>query len=352
MISRTIQSCLFAALLLMALPVSAKMLQGGRTSAASPTYTGACDVLFNTACAEAWAVDYSPTASYSGPLFQLWNGSATLDIGQTAGHVADMTTWSAFCGGVASNCKYSKIYATRVTNGTNDLIPSIYNGTFGLPVCSSGGPYVCAAPFTIDTGGSGSGLPVLSLTTGQLYTLVGDNVATGINGGTASMSIIAIVQPINSSMCCGSFGIYHFHSAPDIDGTDFGISLGYGPNTPPELPCDVGNYCFGFDLEGEGPANNYSTTFWPNILVTAWNDASTGLLSAYLNSHLVVNAAPPGVAPVNAGTSVHVGAGGDLSQPAPTIMRLGILINGMVSTVDRTAIYNWTIARYPGLSFP
>src|ERR1019366_5699772 len=84
-------------------------------------YKGPCD---QVSCDEAYSVTRSLKASYSGPLFQLWNGSTTLDIGQT-NHIADMTTWSAFCSGVQSNCKVSKIYA-QIHTGPNDLIPSIY----------------------------------------------------------------------------------------------------------------------------------------------------------------------------------------------------------------------------------
>ena len=70
------------------------------------------------------------TASYTGPLFQLGKASdkkaATLDVGQTSDHKADMTTWSAYCGGTQSNCVFSKIYA-QIHKGSNDLLPGVWN---------------------------------------------------------------------------------------------------------------------------------------------------------------------------------------------------------------------------------
>ena len=66
-------------------------------------YQGPCD-LVPSGCAEAYSVTRAMTASYTGPLFQLARTSdkTTQDVGQTASHAADLTTWSSFCGGTQS----------------------------------------------------------------------------------------------------------------------------------------------------------------------------------------------------------------------------------------------------------
>jgi hypothetical protein len=66
-------------------------------------------------------------ASYKGALFQLGlakDTSKTLDVGQTETLAADVTTWSAFCGGTQSNCVVSKIYA-QIHTGSNNLQPAV-----------------------------------------------------------------------------------------------------------------------------------------------------------------------------------------------------------------------------------
>src|SRR6185369_4186957 len=138
---------------------------GGATS---PTYQGPCDLL-SGGCAEAYSVTRAMTASYKGPLFQLGlaadKNAKTLDIGQTDAHTADMTTWSAYCGGSASKCVVSKIYA-QIHSGSNDLLPAIWNAPWG-PNCSAGG-YTCAAKFTIE---SATNLPILTTVAPQEYAL-------------------------------------------------------------------------------------------------------------------------------------------------------------------------------------
>jgi len=72
---------------------------GSSGGAATTVYQGPCDLLTG-GCAEAYSVTRAMTASYKGPLFQLGlaadKNAKTLDIGQTAAHTADMTTWSAY----------------------------------------------------------------------------------------------------------------------------------------------------------------------------------------------------------------------------------------------------------------
>src|SRR5438128_1765958 len=77
---------------------------------------------------EAYGVARAMTLKYTGPLFQIGlakDKTKLLDIGQTADHKADMTTWSAFCSGNTSNCVVSKIYA-QIHSGPNDLVPGVF----------------------------------------------------------------------------------------------------------------------------------------------------------------------------------------------------------------------------------
>lgn len=290
------------------------------------------------------------TLSYGGPLFQLYNGSATLDIGQTSNKQADMSTWSAFCGGTASNCVVSKIYA-QIQGHANDLIPSVFNAPFG-PNCSTGGAYQCAAPFTIEVATS---LPYLSTTAPQEYTLSGDQSATGVNGGTGSISVVYNGKSLTQGVCCGQFGIAHKYNAGDISGTDFMLGIGYGQPSS-GLRCQTTTtYCIGIDEEQGGSGNDQGDYGSSIINLEAFVTFSSGTntVTAQVNSHSIFNNSPP-AATIDAGLSIHLGGGGDLSQPAPVYMREGMIINGALSGAQQTSILN-NVTAFPGysaLSFP
>lgn len=90
-----IRTVYFSTALLLALSGFGPVRFGG---AGERAYTGPCDLV---SCTEAWSIDRAMTTSYDGPLFQLVlasNHTLTLDVGQTSGRAADMTTWSGFCG--------------------------------------------------------------------------------------------------------------------------------------------------------------------------------------------------------------------------------------------------------------
>lgn len=60
-------------------------------SAVPTIYSGPCDYLVG-GCAEAYSLTHSMTRNYTGKLFQLYNGTTKLDIGQASNGSTDMTT--------------------------------------------------------------------------------------------------------------------------------------------------------------------------------------------------------------------------------------------------------------------
>ena len=312
-------------------------------SACGISYTGPCDVV---TCAETFSVARAMTIAYTGPLFQLYNGIATLDIGQ-ANHKADMTTWSAFCSGVASNCVYAKIYA-QINRTANDLVPSAASAPFG-PDCSGGTIYKCAAPFAIE---AATGLPIISTVAPEEYSIAGDASATGIRGGSGSTSVIYNGEAVNSEFCCGMFGIAHKYNVGDVTGTDFLVVLAYGQTVNNNWAnCATSTtYCAGLDEEGAGEGVDYGSSPISTILSVVFN-SSTNTVTGALNGHSLFSHNPPG-ATINAGISIHFGGGGDLGQPDPATMREGLIANAALSSVQQSSILSNMTAFYSGVSFP
>jgi alpha-L-arabinofuranosidase B-like protein len=292
-------------------------------------YYGPCDVI-SGGCAEAYSVTRAMTASYSGPLFQLSNGSSTLDIGQV-NHSADLSTWSAFCGGVQSNCVYSKLYAQ--INSANTLQPN-----------SS-----AKAPFAIS---SDNNLPIINTTVVNAeYDVPGDPAGVGINGGSTPTSVVYVGVPITQTYCCGLFGISHSVHDSDTPGTDFLVMLAYGTYTNPNFSNCGTEYCAGVEEEQKSDTAIYSATLIANAVVVITLSNSGGTVAAWLNSHALFNRTPPLENPIVAGTSIHFSHGGDTSF-APSIMREGMITNTTMSSGDQAAALANIEAFYSGLSFP
>jgi hypothetical protein len=313
-------------------------------------------------------------ASYTGPLFQLGKASdksaATLDVGQTSEHKADMTTWSAYCGGNQSNCVLSRIYG-QIHKGSNDLLPAVWN-TQWKPDCSAGG-YTCAAKFTIE---AATGLPIITTVAPQEYALRTDtglvfteNFATGVNGGKSAIGIMYNGKPIKEqSYCCGTFGITHKYNATDTYGTDFMAALAYGWRDSGgcciAVNCGKANtYCVGAEEEENNDLYDYGTSPIENAMVVTQFDpnptATYGTVITYLNGLKVLSKSPPaplsrpnGPFPINAGTAIHLGGGGDLSQPAPVLMREGLLTNAVMTASEVAAMKANLVAFYSMLNFP
>lgn len=337
--------------------------QGGASDAAITTepdaaapYKGPCDVIAN-GCAEAYGMARAMTASYKGPLFQLGlakDKTKTLDIGQTDARTADMTTWSAFCGGTQSNCVVSKIYA-QIHSGANDLQPAVWKAPWG-PDCSAGG-YTCAAKFTIE---SATGLPMLTTDAPQEYAIRTNNTenfATGINGGKKAMGLMYNGKPVpNQVYCCGVFGLTHKYDAPDTHGTDFMVALAYGWRDSGgcciAVNCGANNkYCVGAEEEENNDLYDYGSSPVENALVVTQFDPSKNAVISFLNGTQVLSHSPP-KANLNAGTAIHVGGGGDLSQPDPVRMREALVTNEVMSTSEVAALKSNVTAFFSTLKFP
>lgn len=336
---------LFATLLLVASQGLARAQTGNlpiyMTTAAS---AGPCDVV---ACAEAYSVTRAMKLSYTGPLFQLYNGSTTLDIGQV-NHQVDLSTWSAFCSGVQSNCKFAKIYA-QIHTTANDLIASTLHGG-NSPDCTGGGLYKCASPFQL---ASDNSLPIIQTTAANnaQYTIASDAPATGVTGGSNPIGVVAVGYPELSgarTYCCGFFGISHAYNAATTEGTDFLAMLAFGNGT--FTACGP-NYCAGLDEEQVTQLGNYSTTLWANTALFTTQGPGGTTISVWLNSHQLFNAATPTAGTMNPGTSVHLGGGGDLSQ-MNAILREGIITNTTFSAQDQSALLSNITQFYSGLTFP
>ncbi len=323
------------------------------TGPVATAYQGPCDVIAS-GCAEAYGVARAMKASYTGPLFQLGllsDTSKTLDVGQTSGKQADMTTWSAFCGGSQSNCVISKIYA-QINSGSNDLAPAVLKATYG-PDCSKGG-YTCAAKFTIE---AETGLPIITTVAPQEYALSGDNYATGINAGSTAMGIMYNGKPVaNQVYCCGVFGLTHKAlPATDVAGTDFMLALAYGWKDSGGCCIAVncgksGNYCVGAEEEENNDLFDYGSSPVDNAVVVTQFDPTANAVTSYLNGTQQFSHSPP-KAKLNAGKAIHLGGGGDLSQPDPVLMREALITNSVMSTSDVAAVQSNVTAFFSTLTF-
>ena len=304
-------------------------------------------------CAEAYSVTRAMVASYTGPLLQLGRTSdkTTLNIGQTSAHAADLSTWSSFCGGSQSCCVVAKIYA-QVHSGSNDLMPGVWKTPWN-PDCSAGG-YTCAAKFTIE---SATGLPILTTVSPQEYALSGDNFATGINGGTKAMGIMYNGKPVASSVyCCGVIGLTHKYNAADTHGTDFMLALAYGWKDSGGCCIAVNcgsstTYCVGAEEEEDNDLADYGSAPVANALVVTQFDPTSNAVSTFLNGTQKFSHSPP-KAQLNASTAIHLGGGGDLSQPDAVLMREAFFTNAVMSASTVTALKTNAVAFYPTLSFP
>lgn len=315
------------------------------TCGTPPIFAAPCDLL---TCAEAHSVTRSLTVNYSGPLFQLYNGSSTLDIGQTAGHKVDLSTWSAFCGGVASNCVYGKIYA-QIQTSQNDLAPSTVSPPFG-PNCSTGGTYQCAASFSFEVA---TDLPVFSAAAPAEYTIGGTDVqGTGITGLGASVSVVYNGQAIKTSFCCAAYGLSHKYNAGDVVGTNFIVYAAYGTTAvaPSGICATSTTFCTGVGFEESGVPGDYGSS-GINLITMANYNSATGVVTTMYNGHSLYSGIPAGVT-FNTKQFIHLAGGGDLSQPAPVFMREAFITNSVISSLQTAQIVTNSRAFYSQLSFP
>ena len=321
-------------------------------SAVPTIYSGPCDYIVG-GCAEAYSLTHAVTRKYSGKLFQLYNGTTTLDIGQASNGSTDMTTWSAFCSGTASNCVVSKIYA-QIQGHSNDLIPSTFNAPHG-PNCSTGGAYQCAPPFAIN---GVTGLPDITVGDGGYeFTIAGDAGLTGVPAGTSTDATVilsgrAVEPPGGGTNCCGTAGKTHCYSCADTPGQDFTIQLSWS-NGGTFMNCLTSNaFCLGLDIEQQyQTGGNLGSSPVDFIAMSSWNH-TTNYLTGAVNGKTVFYALPPGGDTMAPGNSMHWGGGGDLSQYAMGINRDVLFVNRAIALSEFVAVTRNLELFYSGLSFP
>ena len=364
MVTKLKTLALFFAVWLLTWPAPA--FAGWPASGRYQAYQGPCDIV---TCAEAYSMTRAMRKNYSGPLFQLYNGSSTLDIGQV-NHVVDMSTWSAFCSGVQSNCRVSKIYAQIQTAPNNILIPStLATGNNG--VCTGGGNFYCACRFTIE---AATGLPIMTTVSatgvngttpvvppcmyynGNGVMGAGDTLPTGITAGTSAMSVVFAGKPVTTPMCCGTFGLAHLANGPLVAGSDFMIDYQFGIyNNSYGCINNYNAYCFGLDLEQTGactgPGNGAQTgNDFQNFIASTSYDPSGGTrVTSYVDGILISDTSPSQCT-MNVPGYLRVGGGGDLSG-APTFFREGFITNTAMSGAQHLAVANNMKAFYSPMQY-
>jgi Alpha-L-arabinofuranosidase B, catalytic len=365
------------AVLLLILPDGARAAGETTGGSAADGYRGPCDVI-TSGCAEAYSVTRAMASKYTRPLFQLYNGTTTIDIKQTSSHTPNMSTWSTFCGGTmitkngistSSTCSFSKIYA-QIHGHANDLIPSVFRGNADPVNCNTDGPYLCAAPFAIEVA---TGLPIVDTgLPGQarpaaVYTLSGDGAATGIPAGNSPNAIRTLPLSImyngrsvpGQYYCCGVFGLTHNYAANDTLGTDFMAALSYASLTPLDVNCATNKtYCVGSENESINDLADYGSQPVGNAIVSVIYSYSPGpSVTGYLNDVRQFVHSPPNITVqrggfLNPGTSIHFGGGGDLSVADEAVAREMLITNTAMSPTDQSAAFSNMTAFYSGLSFP
>ena len=319
-----------------------------------PQYLGPCDQVTG-GCAEAYSMTRAMTKAYTGNLFQLYNGTTTLDVGMKNGLV-DMSTWSSFCGGLAESCYVSKVYAQ--INTANNLSPVIN----GMGVCTTAGTNACAGKFYIDPQ---TGLPVLRTipsTIGQsgnsqAYVILSGGVQaqmTGVNGGTSDLTITVLATPMQVvGACCGPITLCHQWNVGDTPGTCFGPYLSYGLAFANQNCASSTVYCVGTVTELSADVGTYNFQQGMGAVVVTSYDSKADKSIVWLNGKRLVYQTPvAGAHTINVGTYAEVGAGGDLSQNYTTWFKEAAVSNSVFSAADVAAWQANTAAFYAGVPFP
>jgi hypothetical protein len=183
------------------------------------------------------------------------------------------------------------------------------------------------------------------------------------------MGIMYNGKPLaNQNYCCGTFGLTHHYNANDTYGTDFMAALSYGWKDSGgccvAVNCGKANtYCVGAEEEENNDLADYGTSPVDNAMVVTQFDpnptATHGTVISYLNGVKVLSNSPPaplsrpvGPLPINAGKAIHLGGGGDLSQPAPVLMREALITNAVMTASEVAAMKANIVAFYPMLKFP
>lgn len=369
---------LFVSLLLLCGSIKAnaqELILGSGVIGGGGGFVGPADVIAGGAAnmAEGYSVTGALTRNYSGNLFQLSTGGSTLNVGQTASHIANLSGIVTLCGTGSSttingvpvttyvNCKYSIIYS-QASGGTN-LQPSTVNASTGpggasAPNCVAGG-LTCAAVFSVETA---TGLPILQVPQGDNaeYILSGTDVQSANTDSTAGpysvwMNAYSDIAG-TGTFCCGTFGRSHLWSAADTAGTDYILGLWAGQKTggavcgsSPTLL--AASRCFSTDCEGGncGGADIGTSPVNQSVFGAYTGSGGTNLTSGNWNGLQMYSVTPsPSVAVPG---YIHLGGGGDLSQYAGMNFREGMIINTALTQTDANALLANAKKRYPALTF-
>jgi len=86
------------------------------------------------------------------------------------------------------------------------------------------------------------------------------------------------------------------------------------------------------------------------MVVTQFDPSKNAVIS-YMNGTQVLSHSPP-KASLNVSTAIHIGGGGDLSQPDPVRMREALVTNSVMTASEVTAMKANITAFFPTLNFP
>jgi len=117
--------------------------------------------------------------------------------------------------------------------------------------------------------------------------------------------------------------------------------------------CGASNkYCVGAEEEENNDMYDYGTSPVDNAMVVTQYDPTANAVIVYLNGTLGLTKSPPKAGKLNAGTAIHLGGGGDLSQPDPVLMREALFTNNVMSASEVKAMLANIEAIFPSLKFP
>jgi hypothetical protein len=202
-------------------------------------------------------------------------------------------------------------------------------------------------------------LPILTTDAPQEYAIRSgnnENYSTGINAGKTSMGLMYNGKPVaNTVYCCGVFGLTHKYNENDTYGTDFMVALAYGWRDSGgcciAVNCSKSNtYCVGAEEEENNDLYDYGSSPVENAMVVTQFDSSKNAVITYLNGTQVMSHSPP-KASLNVSKAIHIGGGGDLSQPDPVRMREALATNSVISASEVTAMQSNITAFFSALKF-
>jgi hypothetical protein len=328
-------------LLALAAPAQSKLARG---SASGTLSTYLCD---HVACNVAPSMTHVLVHGYAGGLFQLYNGTTTLDVGST-NDVVDTSGIAAFCAG-ASDCTVHGVYDQ--VRGV--LIPSPPSKVSGAMPAECTSTYACGCPFFFDPE---TGLPELVTSYPCEYDVSYSSLAPG------PLSVVVNGKDYQN----GEFGVGHSPATtPLVNGTDFLTynwfgNIGAFPGAPwtfGYVNCSgSGVHCLGIDEETS--AENYDVSVEPGGIGGAYGGAGLGgdslqmitwdnstHVKAYVNSSTALfDDSPPATVqssvdpqPLIPGNHVKIACGGDCSQ-SQLIFRDGLISNALWGSAEFSAI--------------